>query len=170
MDRSRITKATLIRQVRDILSSDLVLVSPDDDLHQLANKVVAAGQNHTLCVVDAERKLLGLIPLESLLNSVFYHIVPEELLGEMSDYEEAVAVAKLSSTKTAKDLMIAPVSLRDDDRVRDAFVRMHASHCLEGLPVVDEANRVVAFVSMLELLSVWADEGENPGAREKKSE
>lgn len=161
------TKDTLIGDIRPSLGSKPVLVGPDSDLYQLTHKIVAEPWGRTLCVVDDKQKLLGLIPLQTLLDAIFYYVVPEEFLVEVSDYEELLHFVELSHTRTAKDLMKDPVWLRDDDRVRDAFIRMHASQCLEGLPVVDGEMRVIGFVGTLELLSLWAGEEQERRRRRK---
>ena len=55
--------------------------------------------------------------------------------------------------RSAKDFMIAPISVHADDPVRKAFRLMHEND-LSGLPIVDDSNRVVDFVGLLELLEL----------------
>lgn len=166
--RYSVTKNTLIGEIRESLGSKPVLVKPESDLYELTHRIVEEPKSHTFCVVDDSQRLVGLIPLQTLLDAIFYYVVPEEFLAEVSDYEELLHFVQLSHTKTAKDLMKDPVWLRDDDRVKDAFVRMHASQCLEGLPVVDKDLHVIGFVGMLELLSLWAKEEEERRRRGKR--
>ena len=49
--------------------------------------------------------------------------------------------------------MIEPVSIHIDDMVSDAFKLMHR-HKLPGMPVVDDENHVVGFLSLLELMEL----------------
>ncbi len=56
--------------------------------------------------------------------------------------------------RTAADAMQEPTGLRPNDTVKEAFKRMHESH-LSGLPVLNESNHVVGYVSLMTLLGVF---------------
>jgi CBS-domain-containing membrane protein len=118
-------------------------------------------------VVDDEERLIGLIPIRVLVNDIFLKIVPEEFLGEILDYEGALKYAEHLGARTAGDILQPPKSVRRDETVRDAFERMHAAK-LNGLPITDEANRVVGYVDQLELLLVWVHASGRQGLLEPK--
>ncbi len=107
-----------------------------------------------IAVVDANRRLLGVLPVRVLVNDVFLKIVPEEFLGEITDLEAVLKYAGHVGARTAGDVMVDPVSVHPDETVRTAFERMHVSH-LNGLPITDRDERVVGYVDQLELLTVW---------------
>jgi CBS domain-containing protein len=88
------------------------------------------------------------------VNDIFLKIVPEEFLGSIADVEAALEYAQHVAARTARDIMLEPVSIQADETVRTAFERMHHSR-LNGLPVVDADNRVVGYLDQLELLLVW---------------
>ena len=76
-------------------------------------------------VVDKEGKLIGLIRARVLFEDVFYQVMPEEFLQDASGVDKIVAFARLSTARTARDVMQPPIAVTMDDSVRDAFERMH---------------------------------------------
>ena len=149
-----ITQATPIADADTILRIGPVVVRADASLHAVAKAAVENTGCRVIAVVDADQKLLGVIPIRVLVNDIFLKIVPEEFLSEILDYEAALNYAGHVGARTAGDIVQPPISVRLDETVRDAFERMHAAK-LNGLPITDDANRVVGYVDQLELLLVW---------------
>ena len=149
-----ITQATPIAEADTILRMEPVIVHAGDSLHTLAEAAVENTGCRVIAVTDDQRTLIGVIPVRVLVNDIFLKIVPEEFLGEILDLEGALKYAEHIGARTAGDVMLPPVSVRRDDSVRDAFERMHAAK-LNGLPITDDAGRVVGYVDQLELLLVW---------------
>jgi CBS domain-containing protein len=149
-----ITQATPIAEADTILRMEPVIVHACDSLRTLAEAAVENTGCRVIAVTDDEGVLIGVIPVRSLVNDIFLKIVPEEFLGEILDLEGALKYAEHIGARTAGDIMLPPVSVRRDDSVRDAFERMHAAK-LNGLPITDDAGRVVGYVDQFELLLVW---------------
>jgi CBS domain-containing protein len=149
-----ITQKTTIAEADRILRMEPVVVRATDSLGQVAGMAVENTGCRVIAVVDQDRKLVGVIPIRSLVNDVFLKIVPEEFLGEIRDLEAAMKYAKHVAARTAGDIMADPVSVHPDETVRAAFERMHVSH-LNGLPITDRDEIVVGYVDQLELLIVW---------------
>ncbi len=149
-----VTQTTAIRDADRLLSIEPVIVRPDDNLEGLAETAARHPGARVIAVADAEERLRGVIPVRTLVNEIFMKIVPEEFLGEITGYDQVMTYAKHLGARTARDIMLPPVSVRLDETVRDAFERMHRSR-LNGLPIVDESGRVVGYVDQLELLLVW---------------
>ena len=149
-----VTQHALIREADRLLSVEPVVVHPDDDLQHIAEAAAAHPGARVIAVGDEEGRLLGVIPVRVLVNDIFLKIVPEEFLGEITGYDQVLKYAKHLGARTARDIMLPPVSVRMDDTVREAFERMHRSR-LNGLPITDEAGKVVGYVDQLELLLVW---------------
>ena len=149
-----VTQYTPIRDADRLLSIEAVVVQAADDLQRVAEVAAAHPGARTISVVDADGKLAGVIPVRVLVNEIFFKIVPEQFLGEISDYNQVLNYAKHMGARTARDIMLDPVSVHRDDTVRDAFERMHRLDLI-GLPITDDADRVVGYVDQLELLLVW---------------
>jgi CBS-domain-containing membrane protein len=149
-----IALATPIAEADRLLTMEPVVVELGDNLHRIAEQSVQNTACRVIAVVDEGRRLGGVIPVRVLVNDIFLKIVPEEFLAEIADYEAVLKYAQHLGARTARDVMLEPVSVRRDETVRDAFERMHGSK-LNGLPIVDAAGLVTGYVDQLELLLVW---------------
>ena len=149
-----IALATPISEADQLLTMEPVVVDVADSLHQIAEQAVQNTACRVIAVVEQGQRLVGVIPVRALVNDIFLKIVPEEFLAEITDYEAVLKYAKHLGARTARDVMLEPVSVRRDQTVRDAFERMHGSK-LNGLPITDADGRVTGYVDQLELLLVW---------------
>jgi CBS domain-containing protein len=149
-----ITQNTKIRDADKLLSMAPIIVHAGDDLQTVAEIAARHPGARVISVVDVQDRLIGVISARVLVNEIFFKIVPEQFLGEILDYEQALEYAKHIGVRTAQDVMLEPVSVQMDHTVRDAFERMHRND-LNGLPITDEAGKVVGYVDQLELLLVW---------------
>lgn len=149
-----IALATPISEADQLLTMEPVVVDVADSLHRIAEQAVQNTACRVIAVVEQGQRLVGVIPVRALVNDIFLKIVPEEFLAEITDYEAVLKYAKHLSARTARDVMLEPVSVRRDETVRDAFERMHGSK-LNGLPITDADGLVTGYVDQLELLLVW---------------
>ncbi len=149
-----ITQQTTIAEADRILRMEPVVVEASASLREVAELAVENTGCRVIAVVDADIRLVGVLPVRALVNDVFLKIVPEEFLGEITDLEAVLKYAKHVGARTAGDIMVEPVSVHSDETVRTAFERMHVSH-LNGLPITDRDEKVVGYVDQLELLIVW---------------
>jgi CBS domain-containing protein len=149
-----ITLTTTIAETDRKLRMEPVVVSVGASLRETAELAVGNTGCRVLAVVDHEGRLVGVLPVRTLVNDVFLKLVPEEFLGEITDLESAHKYAEHVRARTAGDIMLPPVSVGPADTVRDAFERMHDGH-LNGVPIVDGDGRVAGYVDQLELLIVW---------------
>jgi CBS domain-containing protein len=149
-----IALATPISEADQLLTMKPVVVDVADSLHQIAEQAVQNTACRVIAVVEQGQRLVGVIPVRALVNDIFLKIVPEEFLAEITDYEAVLKYAKHLGARTARDVMLEPVSVRRDQTVRDAFERMHGSK-LNGLPITDADGLVTGYVDQLELLLVW---------------
>ncbi len=149
-----VTQNTLIRDADALLSIEPIIVQREEDLQNVAEVATRRPGARVICVVDANRHLVGIIPVRVLVNEIFLKIVPEEFLSEILDYDHVLDYAKHLGARTAGDIMLDPVSVHLGDTVRDAFTRMHRDDLI-GLPITDDVGSVVGYVDQLELLLVW---------------
>jgi CBS domain-containing protein len=142
------------------------LVHRDDSLRAVASAMTAHPDMLIACVVGDEGRLLGIIRLKAVADDLFLHLLPEAFLGEMFELDNALHYADQLSHRTAADIMEEPAYVMPADTVDEAFRRMHARKLL-ALPLVDEAYRVIGYLSLLELLSLFnrGAAGEEPAAQ-----
>jgi CBS-domain-containing membrane protein len=149
-----ITQQTSIAEADRLLSIEAIVVRDGTSLQEAAERAVENAGCRVIAVVDADERLVGLLPVRVLVNDIFLKIVPEEFLGEIEDVEAVLKYAGHIGARLCGQVMAEPVSVQLEDTVRDAFRRMHAAK-LNGLPITDAENRVVGYVDQLELLLVW---------------
>jgi CBS domain-containing protein len=150
-----ITQSTHIADLSDVLRrTEATVVHADDSLQRLAEMVVERPQCRVISVVDGHERLIGLVPIRTLVNDMFLKIVPEEFLGEITDLDAVMAYAGHLGARTAADIMVEPTWVEPQETLRDAFERMHHAD-LNGLPVVDADHRVLGYLDQLELLLAW---------------
>jgi CBS domain-containing protein len=142
---------TPVKEVVEILDLEPTIVHPDTPLDEVAQAMMSHYNVHVACVVAEDGRLVGLVGLRRLADDLFFHIVPEEFLSEVTDLEHAMEYADLSRMRTAADAMQEPVWVKGEETVKDAFKRMH-DHRLSGLPVVDDLYHVVGYINLLEVI------------------
>ncbi len=144
---------TPVEIVANILNLEPTIVRPDAPLDRVAQAMMDKCNVHVACVVAEDGRLVGLVGLRRLADDLFFHIMPEEFLSEVTDLEHAMQYADLSRMRTAADAMQEPVWVKPEETVKDAFKRMH-EYRLSGLPVVDDLYHVVGYINLLELIDV----------------
>ncbi len=148
-----VLRDTPVDEVAVILDLNPTVISPDTPLDEVADAMLTHPKVHVACVVAEDGRLVGLLGLREIADDIFFHIMPEEFLSEISDLDEVMEFAGKSAMRTASDAMQDPVWVKRGETVREAFKRMH-EHKLPGLPVVDEQYHVVGYINLLELLAI----------------
>ena len=148
-----VQRDTPVEVVVETLNLVPTCVRLDTPLDEVAQAMFAHPRVHTVCVVNDDGRLVGVLDLRTLADDLFFHIMPEEFLSEVTDLEHAMQFAQMSGMRTAADAMHEPVWVKRGEAVKDAFKRMHEHH-LPGLPVVDDRYHVVGYINLLELMAV----------------
>ena len=133
------------------------LVEVDAPLTEAACRMLEHPRVHVVCVVSADERLVGLLDLPSLADDLFFHILPEEFMSEITDLDQVMRFADQSRIRTVADAMQDPVWVKAGETVKDAFKRMHEHH-LSGLPINDDRYHVIGYINLLELLAVCSTE------------
>ena len=144
---------TPVEVVDATLNLQPTIVHSDTPLDEVARAMLAHPRVHVVCVVNDEEQLVGVLDLAALADDLFFHIMPEEFLSEVTDLEHAMHYAEMSGMRTAADAMHEAVWVKRGETVKDAFKRMH-EHNLPGLPVVDDRYHVTGYINLLELMVV----------------
>jgi len=141
-----------VGEIARAVGLDPVTVPPDAPLDEVARALAAHPGVRVACVVTAEGRLVGLLDIHTIAEDLLFYILPEELLRGVTDLERVAEFAARVRIRTAADGMQRPVWVKETDTLKQALMRMHEHH-LSGLPVVDEAYRVVGYVDLLGLLT-----------------
>lgn len=153
-----------IRFVREIMERDMDTVYPDTPIEEIV-KTIDSHNHHRVAVVDAQRKLIGIISDRDLfalfsshranLWSLILSRVP--LLKSSRFYDEIV---KTSNARTAADVMKRELmTTTEDTPIQEAIKQMTENH-LKRLPVVDEEGLFRGSISRDSLLRAGIDSEE----------
>lgn len=108
--------------VKEIKSKPLIIANPDDEISDVAKRLVQNNINH-LPVVDSKQKLLGIV----------------------TSWDIANAVAKGKTKLT--DVMTKKVVIAREDEPVDIIARRIDKHEISGLPIIDKNNRVKGMIT-----------------------
>jgi CBS domain-containing protein len=153
-------RGTPIELIDDVLKLEPTIVLADTSLDDVAKAMLAHPRVHVASVVSNEGRLLGLIELSVLADDLFFHVLPEEFLKDITDIDTMIEYAQTSRATTAKDAMRPPVWVKQDEKVQDAFTKMHDNK-LSGLPIVNKEYRVVGYINLIELLSICIEKAQD---------
>ncbi|MCI5581953.1 MAG: chloride channel protein [Phocaeicola plebeius] len=129
-------KAVLtLMNVESVIETDFLLVRPDMDLGDVVMKVVSQSNRNVFPVVDASEQLRGVVVLNSIRKVLFRQELYHRYRVEQFMEDPA---AKIINTDSMEDVM------RKFDTTRSWY-----------LPVVDEDNRYIGFVSKSKALNTY---------------
>jgi CBS domain-containing protein len=109
-------------KVFDVMRAEVITANPDDDVKEVAKKLVEKRIDH-LPVVDETKKLIGIITSWDLARA---------LAGDKR---------RLAEIMTKRVIIALP------NESIDVVARRMAKHNISGVPVVDEANHVTGIVT-----------------------
>jgi len=144
-------EAVKIKTMRKLVTPYPVFVFKDTPADEIADVFICNPKLRSVYVVDENLKLIGKVTLSTLIKNEFQDLIPESL-----DYFESL---QFIGEKTAEELMIPPVYVKDDDTLKTAFLEMY-KHNLEELPVVDDERHLVGNIDLIELLTILIEKKE----------
>ena len=122
----RVVKPLVIKRkelrVSDVMRTKVITANPDDDVKDVAKKLVEKGIDH-LPVVDETKTLIGIV----------------------TSWDLARALA--SGKGRLAEIMTKRVITAQQNESVDVVARRMAKHNISGVPVVDEENRVAGIVT-----------------------
>lgn len=167
--RFRLARETTVEACQALLEIEPLLVDVDTDLLEVVRR--AASQPSTRLIgVTENGRIVGVVPISRVAESVVAHVAPEALFVDVEDEESALRFIGAVEDRTARDIMIPPATTTPTATLGQAFRVMHERR-LGGLYVVDEAGRPIGYLDILELAVVYAgalaaeaeSRGHNPG-------
>ncbi len=142
-------KRLKVKNIRTMITQEASVVDEDANLIDVAEAIVDDPKTRAVYVINKEKKLVGIIPVIELVQYLYYDSIPQEYIL----YRFPVL---LSSEPKAKDIMLPPVWVKDDESITSAFVKMFKNN-LKELPVVDDEMHVIGDLNILELIRAWVE-------------
>lgn len=133
--------------VQDVMTNDVVSVTPDASYREVVNVLVDSGVS-AAPVVDARGRVVGVVSEADLLHKV-------EAIGDERHRRHFAGrrrVHEPTAGAVAADLMTAPAVVIEPDASIVAAARRLESERVKRMPVVDAQRRLVGIVSRRDLL------------------
>jgi CBS domain-containing protein len=156
-DRPRFARQTTVDACQALLEIGPLLVAPDDDVIAILRRAAVHPETRLLGVTGPDGRIVGVIPILRLAESIIARVSPESLLANVGDLAAAARFTHSIEDRTAADIMLEPATIRGTATVADAF-RLMRQRSLSGLYVVDEDGRPTGYLDLLELAVRSADE------------
>ena len=138
-----------VKNIRMMITQEASIVDEDASLLEVAEAIVDDPKTRAVYVLDKKKKLVGIIPVIELVQYLYYENIPQEYIL----YRFPML---LSAEPKAKDIMLPPVWVKDDEDITSAFVKMFKNN-LKELPVVDDEMHVIGDLNILELIKAWIE-------------
>jgi len=142
-----------VRDIRNLITPNASMVDENTPLSKVAEEIIKDPKTTAVYVIDKDKKLKGVIPLEELIQYLYYEYIPEDYIL----YHFPLIISK---NATAQDIMLPPVYVKDTDSITDAFKKMFRNRMSE-VPVVDDDMHVIGDLNMLELIAAWLSSVKN---------
>ena len=149
-------EAIKIKDMRMLVTPYPSFVSKEVPTDEIAKTLIANPRLKSVYVVDDKLKLIGKITLKMLIKHEFMDLVPRNF-----SYFEAL---EFIGKKTAENLMVSPIYVKDNDTLKTAFIKMYEND-LDELPVVDENLRLIGNIDLLELLTMLIEKKEQKAGK-----
>jgi CBS domain-containing protein len=154
-DRIRLARDTTVEDCQALLGIEPLLVDVDAPLLDVVRSAARQPATRLIGVVDGGR-IVGVVPVTRVAESVVARVAPEALLIDVEDDDSAVSFSRSFEDRTAREIMLPPAVATPRETLGQAFRVMHERR-LGGLYVVDEAGRPTGYLDLLELAVVYAD-------------
>jgi len=121
-----------------------------DDLLGVVRHAASRPQTRVVGVVDAEDRLVGIVPLLRLAEAVIARVAPEWLLAAIIDLEDVARFGHEVEARTVGDVMQEPAFVTPTTPV-DVAYRLMRQRQISGVYVVDDDRRPIGYLDLLEL-------------------
>ncbi len=146
-------KKITVKSIRTLITQEASVVHEDDSLLTVAREIIRDPKTRSVYVVNSKDKLVGIIPVIELVQYIYFDMIPQ-------DYITYRFPLLLSGETLAKDIMLPPVYVKDDESLKSALIKMFKNN-LKEIPVVDEELHVIGDLNILELIKVWVELNSN---------
>lgn len=150
----RLARQTPVSVCQKNLAIEPLLVAPGDDLLLVMRRAAAQPATRLIGVVDDGGRLIGVLPILRLAEAVVARVVPESLLGDISDIAGVARFGHTVEARVVSDAMLPPAGIDPGATIADAFRLMHQRR-LSGLYVVEADGRPSGYLDLLELAIVY---------------
>ena len=167
-DGIRLARQTPVAVCQALLAIEPLIAHPSDDLLVVMRRSAGQPATRLIGVVGEDGRLIGVLPILRLAESVVARVAPESLLADITDIADVARFGHAVEARTVRDAMLAPASISGESTIGEAFRVMHQRR-LSGLYVIDGDGRPTGYLDLLELALKYVEALEDRAATERRS-
>lgn len=126
-----------VKEIHKIITIEPPVVFEDDSIERVVEVLLKDTRSRSVYVVNKKGELAGIIPTSVILKTT--HILKGKRTIPKEDTYDALKISKASK---ARDIMLPPIYVFENEDIVDALEAMVGER-IEELPVVDEKKRVI---------------------------
>lgn len=147
-------KETRVNEIRKFITVEPVIVLEDDSVQEIIDIFIGNPVTRAVYVVDKSDNFIGIITIQDILKRIsldFHSLSSLYTSPTFTGYNIALS----AKDATAGDIMDPEVYfVHDDDPIDEAFNLLFKNNAGE-IPVVDENDKLVGDLNVVELLVLW---------------
>ncbi len=147
-------KETLVKEIRKLITVEPAIVLENDSIQKIIDIFIGNPVTRAVYVVDKKDSFIGIITIQDILKKISLDSHSLSSLYSsptFTGYNIALSVKDV----TAGDIMDPEVYfVHDDDPIEEAFNLLFKNKAGE-IPVVDENDKLVGDLNVIELLVLW---------------
>lgn len=138
----------MVNQVGQLMKTEFTRVSEDTAISEAVKRIAAREKGKIACVVNSKGELRGVLTPRDILKAVEVR----KFGGIRERYIVGPGMLHFLTSKYAKDIMSAPVSVHVNETIEEAINTM-LDHDFYELPVVDKGMKVIGEISYFDILT-----------------
>ncbi len=155
-------KETKVREIRQFITVEAAIVLEDATIGEIINIFIENPVTRAVYVVSTRDILVGIITIHDILKKVSIDFLSLSTLYSTASFS-GYKIASVLKDSTAKDLMNPEVYyVHDDDPIEKAF-NLLFQHNAGEVPVVDDEERIIGDLNIVELLVLWNQNNQETG-------
>ncbi|MEX1169574.1 MAG: CBS domain-containing protein [Chloroflexota bacterium] len=154
--RYSLARQTPVSACQQRLAIEMLLVGADDDLLVVMRRSAEQPQTRLIGVIGEDGKMVGVLPIHRLAESVVSRVAPEALLSDISGAVDVARFGHSVEARVVRDVMVEPAVVQPEVTIDHAFRQMRVRR-LSGLYVVDADGRPTGYLDLLELVLMYVD-------------
>jgi CBS domain-containing protein len=137
----------MTKSVGELMATECNKIQEDELIYEAIKKIASSKKSKIACVIDKEGKLKGLLTPRDVLEE----LEVSKFGGIRGRFFAGPEILHLLTSKYARDIMSAPVSVHVNDGVEEAINTM-LDHGFYELPVVDDEMKVIGEISYFDII------------------
>jgi len=153
-------KETRVLEIRKYITAEPVYVYENDSIHTVINKFIKNPVTRAVYVVDNNVTLKGIITIQDILKRISVDFYSTSFIYSEPSFTGYNIMSSITNSTAADIMNTDTYSVKDNDSIEHTFSILFQNHAGE-IPVVDEHNKLIGDLNVIELLVLWEKRKKN---------